>query len=397
MPFDGSGNYTPAAAPAFPAVGGAVISSTYYNTVINDVATALNNVLTRDGQGKPTAAISWNGQNLSGVAALTSTSLITGTGVFSGVVTVPDAAYGAGWSTSLQVPTKNALYNKFVAVTAEIAAAVTGLLELKGDLNCAANPNYPVGLTGDSYYVTAAGRVGGAAGKVVDIGDVIVAKADNAGGTEAAVGTSWFVLEHNVVGALMASNNLSDVASVSAARTNLSAAASGVNSDITSLTGLTTALSVGQGGTGGNTQALGRTGLGLGNTATFNEAVAADYRANTASRDVSVTTIWLAGAVVTLTDAVTVVVDMNTFINAKVTLAGNRTLGTPSNAKEGQSGFIRIIQDATGTRTLAYAANWKFPGAVAPVLTTTAGATDLLYYTVLSSTEIHGSLVKDVR
>ena len=126
MPFDGSGNYTPAAAPAFPAVGGAVISSTYYNTVINDVATALNNVLTRDGQGKPTAAISWNGQNLSGVAALTSTSLITGTGVFSGVVTVPDAAYGAGWSTSLQVPTKNALYNKFVAVTAEIAAAVTG-------------------------------------------------------------------------------------------------------------------------------------------------------------------------------------------------------------------------------------------------------------------------------
>lgn len=40
-------------------------------------------------------------------------------------------------------------------------------------------------------------------------------------------------------------------------------AAKGANSDITSLTGLTTALSVAQGGTGGATQAAARTGLGL--------------------------------------------------------------------------------------------------------------------------------------
>lgn len=38
----------------------------------------------------------------------------------------------------------------------------------------------------------------------------------------------------------------------------------GANSDITSLSGLTTALSVAQGGTGGKTQAAARTGLGLG-------------------------------------------------------------------------------------------------------------------------------------
>ena len=42
----------------------------------------------------------------------------------------------------------------------------------------------------------------------------------------------------------------------------------GANTDITSLAGLTTALSVAQGGTGGNTAALARTGLGLGNAAT---------------------------------------------------------------------------------------------------------------------------------
>lgn len=51
-------------------------------------------------------------------------------------------------------------------------------------------------------------------------------------------------------GDLLSTNNLSDVANVTTARTNLSAAKSGANSDITSISGLTTALSVAQGGTG---------------------------------------------------------------------------------------------------------------------------------------------------
>jgi len=58
-------------------------------------------------------------------------------------------------------------------------------------------------------------------------------------------------------------------------RSNLGAAASGANSDITSLSGLTTALSVAQGGTGGNTQATARTGLGLGSIATQAASAAA--------------------------------------------------------------------------------------------------------------------------
>lgn len=47
-------------------------------------------------------------------------------------------------------------------------------------------------------------------------------------------------------------------------RQNILAATRGANNDITSLSGLTTALSVAQGGTGGKTQAAARTGLGLG-------------------------------------------------------------------------------------------------------------------------------------
>lgn len=106
-------------------------------------------------------------------------------------------------------------------VMAQLALAVTGLLELAGSTDASANPNYPAALKGDSYYITVAGKIGGASGKSVDIGDLVVAKADNAGGTEASVGTSWFVLEHNLAGALLAANNLSDLASASTARTNL--------------------------------------------------------------------------------------------------------------------------------------------------------------------------------
>lgn len=52
-------------------------------------------------------------------------------------------------------------------------------------------------------------------------------------------------------------------------RANIGAAKSGVNTDITSITGLTTMLPVNQGGTGGSTAATARTNLGLGTSATL--------------------------------------------------------------------------------------------------------------------------------
>ncbi len=91
------------------------------------------------------------------------------------------------------------------AVKTYVASAVTGLLDLKGDTDCSANPNYPAALKGDAYYVTVAGKIGGASGKSVDVGDTYIAKADNAGGDEAAVGASWFILEHNLSGVALLS------------------------------------------------------------------------------------------------------------------------------------------------------------------------------------------------
>ena len=91
------------------------------------------------------------------------------------------------------------------------------------------------------------------------------------------------------------------------------------------------------------------------------------------------------GAVVTLAYAATIAIDMNGANNFVVTLGGNGTLGAPSNLGAGQSGIIEVRQDATGSRVLSYNAAWRFAAGVAPVLTTTASAVDLLAYYVDAS------------
>jgi len=142
--------------------------------------------------------------------------------------------------------------------------------------------------------------------------------------------------------------------------------------------------------------ATARTTLGLGSAAVIDETTTAQFLDNTADKALSTDQVWAAGATVALTDAATIALNMSTFINGTVTLGGNRTLGNPTNPKVGQSGWIAITQDGTGSRTLAYASNWEFASGSAPVLSTAAGAKDVLFYTVLSATSILGNLVKGV-
>ena len=103
------------------------------------------------------------------------------------------------------------------------------------------------------------------------------------------------------------------------------------------------------------------------------------------------------GTIITITDAASVIVSMakaNTFV---VTLAGNRTLGFPSPIPPGQSGMIYIYQDGTGSQTLAYTSCWRFAGGSTPTLTTTAGACDMLTYSVRTSAAIDAALVADLK
>ena len=81
---------------------------------------------------------------------------------------------------------------------------------------------------------------------------------------------------------------------------------------------------------------------------------------------------------IALTDAATVSVDAGTGNTFRVVLTGNRTLANPTNLTDGQQLFFRIKQDGTGSRTLAYGSMYKFPGGVAPTLSTGAGDMDIL-------------------
>lgn len=67
MPYNGSGTYTPPAAD-FPAVTQTVISSSKFNNILNDVAAALTNAVTRDGQSPMTAALPMGGWPINAVA-----------------------------------------------------------------------------------------------------------------------------------------------------------------------------------------------------------------------------------------------------------------------------------------------------------------------------------------
>jgi hypothetical protein len=87
----------------------------------------------------------------------------------------------------------------------------------------------------------------------------------------------------------------------------------------------------------------------------------------------------LAPAVVMLTDAATIAVDASLGNDYRVTIAGNRTMGTPANPANGQQIIFQVTQGAGGPFTLSWASGYEFSGALAqPVLSTTAGYTDLL-------------------
>lgn len=92
----------------------------------------------------------------------------------------------------------------------------------------------------------------------------------------------------------------------------------------------------------------------------------------------------------------TVTLDLATSNNFGGTLTGNIVLANPSSMPIGQSGVIRLVNDAT-PRTIAYGSYWKAAGGYLPALTATAGATDALVYYVESATRIVVSALGDTK
>jgi hypothetical protein len=126
-------------------------------------------------------------------------------------------------------------------------------------------------------------------------------------------------------------------------------------------------------------------------------ATSAEWRTGTdTARGLGVAETWGAAAEVTLTDAATIAVDFATGINFVVTLTANRAMGNPTNEKVGQSGYIRIVQDAGGTNTLSFGTDWEFAGGVAPSISTGGNDQNMLFYTVIASNRVLGHLFSDI-
>jgi hypothetical protein len=117
--------------------------------------------------------------------------------VFTGTTTL-----AADPSSALQAATKQ-------YVDAIIAA--NDAMVFKGVIDCSSNPNYPAADRGWTYRVSVAGKIGGASGTNVEIGDILTCMTDGtAAGTQAAVGAQWAVVQANVDGAVIGPVSVTD-------------------------------------------------------------------------------------------------------------------------------------------------------------------------------------------
>ena len=90
----------------------------------------------------------------------------------------------------------NAVNDKLSEVIDEVNTL--SLEGYKGVIDCSTNPNYPAGEKDWYWRVSVAGKIGGASGIDVEVGDQIICLETSVGGTEAAVGDEFMIIERNI-------------------------------------------------------------------------------------------------------------------------------------------------------------------------------------------------------
>lgn len=92
--------------------------------------------------------------------------------------------------------------------------------------------------------------------------------------------------------------------------------------------------------------------------------------------------------VIPLADAAVITPDFAAAKFFTVTLGGNRTLANPVNVAPGGY-LLRVKQDGTGGRTLAWGNRFRFPAGQIPLLSTAAGAEDILSVVSFGGDELY--------
>ncbi|MFA7448745.1 MAG: hypothetical protein WCY77_09935 [Weeksellaceae bacterium] len=132
----------------------------------------------------------------SAVVHIAGAETITGAKTFSTNVSIPLVPTGNAHSTSKKY-VDDADANLQTQIT-NISNAIDAGLKTPEPLDCSTNPNYPASEKGDTYKVTNAGKVGGSSGETVEVGDLIICTVTNSGGTQAAVGANFFIMQSNI-------------------------------------------------------------------------------------------------------------------------------------------------------------------------------------------------------
>lgn len=113
----------------------------------------------------------------------------------------------------------------------------------------------------------------------------------------------------------------------------------------------------------------------------------------TSSGDVTVTGLTttstaVAGTETNASATGSITLDFSANQNFILTLIGNVTLANPTTEQVGQSGFIVLIQDGTGSRTVSLGTDYETAGAAGITLSTAASATDIVPYIVIAENRI---------
>lgn len=230
-----------------------------------------------------------------------------------GVTVSTDGTFAS--NSDLEIPTVKAAKTYSDALIAASDAMV-----FKNVIDCSANPNYPSADRGHTYRVSVAGKIGGASGVNVEVGDLMLCLTDStASGDQATVGASWAIAQTNIDGAV-----------------------------------------------------VGPASATSGNIATFNgtsgKAIQDSSKALPSGNIVGTTdTQTLSGKELTnpsetsqaLTDGASIDWNANSGGYATVTLGGNRTFNAPTNLKTGGHYTLKITQDGTGGRNPTWNAVFK--------------------------------------
>lgn len=205
------------------------------------------------------------------------------------------------------------------------------------------------------------------------IADIATGNALLSGGVGVAPSYGKVGLTTHVSGTLPLANGGTNATTAALARTSLGAAASGANTDITSLGGLTTALSIAQGGTAATTAALARTSLSaaqsgantditsLGGLTTALSIAQGGTSATTAA--LAATALGL-GTASNVTHAGLTISGLTGFmyangagaVTASTTISGTQVSGNISGNAANVTGIVGIANGGTGATTAALAA-----------------------------------------